>query len=715
MRHLPFRTTRSLRFSAPTGVNLCWPTTFPATRPPPEVFELYISLLQRCAAEKSIFQTRQTHLHMKQKGFPHLSLGNKLIDAYLKSGSVDDARKVFDEMPHPHIVSWNSMISSYICGKRNHDAIALYRRMFVENVVPDEFTFSSIFRAFSDLDLVHAGRAAHGQLVVLGFLAGNHFVGSALVNMYAKFGRLREARTAYSSTNVRDVVLATALIAGYTQKGEDKEACWIFAEMVNNGIKANDFTFSSILKACGNMEDLASGKTIHGIILKNGFNPSISSATSLLTMYSKCCLIEDSLKVFAEILNPNTVTWTAMIGCLSHSHREEQALSTFCSMIRSSVRPNAFTLSTVLGGCSSLALLEQGKSIHAYAIKTGLDTQRFVISALVDTYGKCGNVEMARVVFDCLPDPDVVSVNALIYSYAQDGNGIEAMKLYDMMQRMGIEPNDATFVNVLSACSNSGLLEEGRRVFSSIAVIRDSQPSKDHYACMIDMLARAGRLEEAEELIIRVEKPDKVLWRTLLGACKIHGRLEMAQRAAGKVLEIDPGDDGTYILLSNIYASLGQWKEVINIKSFMRKMGFRKDPAVSWIFDANKIIHSFMAGDKSHRLAGKIYKELEDLIEKTKCLGYVPNTRFVLQEMDELEKEKSLLYHSEKLAVAFGVLNSRGKSYSSIAIFKNLRVCGDCHNWIKLVSKVTDKEIIARDAKRFHKFRDGLCSCGDYW
>ncbi|PKU81838.1 pentatricopeptide repeat-containing protein At5g65570 [Dendrobium catenatum] len=713
MRLLPLRTICSSRTYAFTPEVQLTPTA--KNRPPPANSNFYITLLNQCAAEKSITQTRRVQLHMKQTGFPHLSLGNKLISAYLSSGSVDDARNVFDDMPQPHVVSWSSMISSYIRQERPQEAVALYKRMMIENLVPDEFTFSSIFRAFSDLRLFNGGRAAHGQSVVFGLQAGNVYVSSSLVDFYAQFGRLGEARIVYDSVKAKDVVLSTALIVGHTKNGEDRQAILVFGEMLNSYIQANDFTFASVLIACGNLKDLTSGRLIHGAILKSGFGSWIAPQTSLLSMYSKCGLIEDSLKVFNGILNPNNVAWTAIIGCLLHSHREEEALSMFRSMILNSVAPpNAFTLSTTLSVCSSLALFEQGMLIHAYALKSGLAENRFVISALVDTYGKCGHVGMARMVFDSLYAPDLVSLNSLINGYGQSGNGEEAVRLFDMTKRLGIEPNDVTYVNVLSACSNSGMLEEGRRVFSLMFTDHSPGPSNDHYACMVGLLGRSGRLEEAEELLSKVQKPDKVLWRTLLGACKIHGKLEMAKWAARKVLELDPGDEGTYILLSNIYASLGKWKEVINIKCLVREMGFKKDPAVSWIY-VNKKIHTFMAGDQSHPDGELIYKELEELIEKTKGLGYVPDTSFVLQQMEEFEMERSLFYHSEKLAVAFGVLSSRGKTCNTITIFKNLRVCGDCHNWIKLVSKVIGKEIIARDAKRFHNCRDGLCSCGDYW
>ncbi|ONK75082.1 uncharacterized protein A4U43_C03F13130 [Asparagus officinalis] len=675
----------------------------------PSPFNHYIPLLHKSSSNKSLTQTKQIHLQMVVANFPYIALGNKLVDSYLKSGAVDSARQLFDEMPHPHIVSWNSMISSYIRHKRNSDAIKLFKKMVPKGISPDEFTFSSIFKAYANLGLVAEARGTHRLLIILGLDAKNAFIGSSLVDMYSKLGRLGDSQKVYDRIDDKDVVCSTALVVGYSQNGMDNEAIAIFGDMVNLGVKANDFTFSSVLISCGNLGELNGGKSIHGFMFKSGLCSRVASQTSLLSMYSKCGLIDDSLKVFEGIDDPNIITWTAMIGCLVFNRREELALTMLRRMIHDSMTPNKFTLSSALRGCSSLALFEQGKLIHGFAVKHGLDRDRFVGAALIDTYGKCGHVSMAKSVFDCFQKFDLVLVNSMIYGYAQNGNAIEAVRLFDQVLSSNLGPNDVTYTSVLSACSNAGLVEEGDRIFSLI-----SKKSNDHYACMVDLLGRAGKLEEAEQLITQTDNPDKVLWRTLLGACKIHGELEMAKKVARRILELDPSDEGTHVLLSNIYASLGQWDEVRLVKCAMKEMRLKKEPAMTWI-EVDKKTHTFMAGDDSHPMAPEIFRELERLIEKTKELGYVPDTRFVLQEMGAIEKQRSLFYHSEKLAVAFGVLTSLDKRNNCIMIFKNLRVCGDCHSWIKLVSRVVGKEIIARDAKRFHHFKNGLCSCRDYW
>jgi pentatricopeptide repeat protein len=304
-------------------------------------------------------------------------------------------------------------------------------------------------------------------------------------------------------------------------------------------------------------------------------------------------------------------------------------------------------------------------------------------------------------------------MNSMIYSYAQSGFGNEALQLFNGMKELGLQPNDVTILSVLLACNNSGLVQEGCQIFATIRNSHNIELTRDHYACMVDLLGRAGRVEDAEMLIKEVKNPDVVLWRALLSACKLHGQVEMAERALNKVLELAPGDGGSHVLLTNLYASTGNWSQVIDMKSTMRDMKFKKNPAMSWV-DVDREVHTFMAGDLSHPRSREINETLEKLIEEVQILGYVPDTRFVLQDLDEEKKKRSLYYHSEKLAISFSLLMSGNKN-TTIRIFKNLKVCGDCHSWIKFVTKVIGREIIARDAKRYHHFKDGCCSCGDYW
>ncbi|KAB2617573.1 pentatricopeptide repeat-containing protein [Pyrus ussuriensis x Pyrus communis] len=675
--------------------------------------EFYSSLIQQCIHTRSLMDVGIVQTHMIKSGCIHLSVGNKLVDAGLKCGSISYARELFDELPERHVVIWNSMISSYVGRKKSKEAIGLYEKMVLDGVFPDEFTFSSVFKAFSNLGLVNEGRRAHGLAVVLGLEVSNVFVASALVDMYVKFGRMKDGRLVANRVVDKDVVLFTTLIVGYSQHGDDGEALDVFRNMIKEGIKANEYTFASILISCGNLDDLSNGKVVHGLAIKSGSELAVASQTSLLTMYARCGLIDDSLRVFKGFLNPNQVTWTSLIVGLVRNGREELALTKFRKMIRSSIVPNSFTLSSALQACSSLAMIVEGKQIHAMVTKFGLDRDIYAGAALINLYGKCGSTEMARSVFDDLIEIDVVSMNSMIYSYAQNGFGHEALQLFNGMKDLGLQPNEVTILSVLLACNNSGLVQEGCQIFATVMNNHNIELTVDHYACMVDLLGRSGRLQEAEALVKQVRNPDVVLWRTLISACKLHGEIEMAERASNKMLELAPGDGGSHILLTNVYASTGNWSQVIGMKSTMRDMKFKKNPAMSWV-DVDREVHTFMAGDLSHPRLREINEMLENLTDRVKILGYIPDTRFVLQDLDEEHKKRSLHSHSEKLAISFALLMSSNKD-TVIRIYKNLRVCGDCHSWIKFVTKVVGREIIARDAKRFHHFKDGFCSCGDYW
>lgn len=673
----------------------------------------YSSLIGQYAETKFLRGITGIQTHIIKSGVSYLSVGNKLIDGYVKCGSLADARRLFDELPNRHIVIWNLMISSHVSHGRSKEALELFDKMLVDGILPDEFTFSNILKVFPDLGLLRHGQRAHGLSVVLGFEIFSGFVASALVDMYAKFDKLRDARLVLDRVLEKDVVLFTALIVGYAQRGHHSEALEVFEEMINQGIKANEYTLASILISCGDLGSLVKGKLIHSLVIKSGLESAVASQTSLLTMYLRCSMVDDSIKVFNQLANANQVTWTSLIVGLVKNGREEVALSIFREMIRCSINPNSFTLSSVLQVCSSLAMLEVGKQIHAITIKKGFYNDNYVGAALINLYGKCGSTDMARSVFDILTESDVVSINSMIYAYAQNGFGHEALQLFETMKNLGLEPNDVTFLSILLACNNAGLVEEGCQIFASFRENHNIELTRDHYACMIDLLGRCKRFEEAEMLIEEARDPDVVLWRTLLSTCRNHGEVRIAERVMRKVLELAPRDEGTHILMSNLYASAGKWNQVIQMKSIIRDLKVKKNPAMSWV-DVDREVHTFMAGDLSHPRAHEICEMLHQLIEKVKTLGYNPDAKFALQDLDEEKKISSLYYHSEKLAIAFTLWKTNGRT-STIRIFKNLRICGDCHNWIKFVSLLTGRDIITRDAKRFHHFRGGLCSCRDYW
>ena len=334
-------------------------------------------------------------------------------------------------------------------------------------------------------------------------------------------------------------------------------------------------------------------------------------------------------------------------------------------------------------------------------------------NALISMYSKCGSIRDARLVFDGMVIRDVISWTAMIGGLAMYGCGQVALQLFEQMKKEGVRPDSLTFVNVLSACSHTGLVDEGRRYFNTMSQDHCFLPTIVHYGCLVDLLGRAGHLDEAENIIKTMPlKADAAIWGTLLGACRLHGNVMLAERVADYSLKIEPQNVAVYVQLSNVYAEAGMWDSVAKVRKLMRERGVKKLPGRSWIEVAKKV-HSFVVEDRSHPEAEEIYSELKSLTEKMKRAGYVPDTRLVMHEVDEEQKEEAVCHHSEKLAIVYGLMKT--PSGMPIRISKNLRMCTDCHTATKFISKIVGREILARDASRFHHFKDGLCSCGDYW
>ncbi|KAK9165501.1 hypothetical protein Scep_000692 [Stephania cephalantha] len=402
-----------------------------------------------------------------------------------------------------------------------------------------------------------------------------------------------------------------------------------------------------------------------------------------------------------------------MIGRYFDGGRRREGFELFSKMLVLGVKPNEFTFAGVLNASSDQAAEDIGKQVHGYMTRIGFDPLSFATSALVHMYSKCGNIESAKIVFKQMPKPDLVSWTAMISGYAQNGRPAEALNYFDLLLKMGVKPDHVTFVGVLSACAHAGLVDRGLEYFHSINEKHGLTHTADHYACVVDLLSRSGRLEEAGKMIESMPmKPDRFLWASLLGGCRIHGNLHLAERAAEALFQIEPENAATYVTLANIYASAGMWKEVEKLRKTMDDRGVVKNPGSSWI-EVDREVHKFLVGDDSHLRTKEIHEFLEKISIKMKEEGYIPKTDFVLHDVEEEQKEQNLSYHSEKLAIAFGIIATPpGKL---IKVFKNLRTCGDCHTAIKFISKIARREIIVRDSNRFHRFKDGSCSCGDFW
>jgi pentatricopeptide repeat protein len=556
------------------------------------------------------------------------------------------------------------------------------------------------------------GKQVHGFSLKIGFQA-EVSVGNALLTMYAKCGNVDNAHKVFEKMPEREVVSWNAMIAGYAQAGYSELAQKLFSKMLLAALKINQITLATVLGACASLEALEHGKQIHNYIIKSGFQPDVSVASSLVDMYCKCGSIMDARRVFDSLVERDMVSWNSIIAGYAQNDQREEALVLFRELQRLGMIPNQITFASVLRACASLTALEQGKQVFVHITKIVFEADVYVGSALVDMYCKCGCLEDARKVFDQVPERNIVSWNAMLSGYAQHGLGKEALSLFEQMQQSGIMPNDVTFIGVLSACSHAGLVDEGLHYFDVMFQDHGVMQKLKHYTCMVDILCRAGKLDEAVHFINEMPyEPDALVWNIVLGASRVHANVDIGKLSADYLLELEPENSSAYVLLSNIYAASSKWEDVARVRKLMKGKSVIKDPGCSWIQVKDKV-HLFVADDRSHSQTEKIYAKLEELARQLRNSGYVPDTVFVLHDVSEEQRENALRYHSEKLAIAFGLISTLPEI--PLRIMKNLRVCGDCHNATKLISKIVGREIIVRDANRFHHFKDGLCSCGDFW
>ncbi|KAK9291415.1 hypothetical protein L1049_019362 [Liquidambar formosana] len=579
-------------------------------------------------------------------------------------------------------------------------------------VYPNQFTFSAILPACANTFIVVHGEQIHCLVRKHGFDT-DIFVGSALVDMYAKCSDMISAERVFDEMPDRNLVSWNSMIVGFLQNKLYDRAVRVFMQVVGDkSISPDQVSFSSVLSACANMGSSYFGRQVHGLVVKHGLITLAYVKNSLMDMYCKCGFFEDAVKIFRTIGDRDVVAWNVMVtGCVQNDNFEE-ACNYFWAMRSEGISPDEASFSTALHASASLAQLNQGTLIHDQIIKTGFVMNTCVASSLITMYAKCGNLVDAYRVFEEIEDRNVVCWTAMIAACQQHGCADQVIELFEDMLREGIKPDYITFVCVLSACSHTGRVEEGFAYLNSMTKLHDMSPGAEHYACMVDLLGRAGRLDEAKRFVEAMPiKPDSSVWGALLGACRNHGNLEMGRDVAQKLFEIEPDNSGNYVLLSNMYTRCGRLEEANEVRRLMGVNKVRKEPGCSWI-DFKNTTFVFTAHDRSHSRTDEIYEMLAKLEELVKKKGYVAETQFAINSVEEY-KERSLWYHSEKLALAFGLLTL--PVGAPIRIKKNLRTCGDCHTVMKFASEIFEREIIVRDINRFHRFADGLCSCRDYW
>ncbi|CAI0391797.1 unnamed protein product [Linum tenue] len=603
---------------------------------------------------------------------------------------------------------WNSRLRELANKSLFSEALSVYLQMLRSGASPNAFTFPFALKSSAVLSLPITGEQLHCQAIRTGCLL-EPFVQTSLISMYCKCNFVDVARQVFDENPLsrKLTVCYNALIAGYALNLRTKDTVSLFCEMREFGVEINGVTLLGLVPVCGVAGNFGLGMCVHGCCLKFGLNLDFSVGNSLLSMYLRCGEIKTARKLFDELPGKGLITWNAMINGHAQNGLANDVLELYREMEASGIQPDPVTLVGVLSSCANLGAQEVGKEVERRIHACGFLANPFLNNALINMYSRCGNLVKSRQIFDRMPVKTVVSWTAIIGGYGMHGQGEVAVDLFDDMIRAGTIPDRAAFVSVLSACSHAGLTDKGLHYLDTMEQKFHLSPGAEHYSCVVDLLGRAGRLDEAHGLIRTMKaKPDGAVWGALLGACKIHRNVELAELAFERVVELEPTNIGYYVLLSNIYTDAGDSEGILRIRVMMRERKLKKDPGCSYVEFKGRV-HLFVSGDRSHPQSKQIYEFLDELECK-------------LKELDQNRAEEQLRglsgmgVHSEKLAVAFGLLNT--KEGAEIVVMKNLRICGDCHLFMKLVSKILPRrEFIVRDPTRFHHFRNGVCSCKDYW
>eukprot|EP01018_Ginkgo_biloba_P019490 Gb_31546 [translate_table: standard] len=673
-------------------------------------FNAYVSLLQACTDTKAL---EQVHAHLLTIGLNQSQfIMNTLVSMYAMCGSLDNARLVFEKLNNRNVFAWNVMIRGYVTNGICEEALTLYYQMQHAGIQPDNFTFPFVVKACAGVISLKTGKEIHDHIIRNGF-GLDVFVGTALIDMYGKCGCIETASHVFDKMSTRNVVSWNSIIVAYVQNGHANEALKHLNQMQLADMKPDSATMVSVLPACAQLAALQQGKRIHGVIVRRGFESDVFVGTALIDMYAKCGCIEVSRRLFDNMFKRDVVSWNAIIAGYAQNGQAAEALTLFNQMYVGSMKPNSATMVNVLPACAHLTTLQHGKLIHSYIVKSGFDLDVSVGNSLIDMYAKCGSIEIAHKLFDKMSKRDVVSWNTIIAGYGMHGYGEDAIEYFSQMQQTVMKPDHITFICVLSACSHAGLVEKGWHYFYSMNEDYCITPRVEHYACMVDLLGRAGHLDDAYDFIEKMPlEPGATVWGALLSACRIHCNIKLGERVAKHLFDLKPENAGAYILLSNIYAAAGRWDDVAKVRITMKDRGLKKTPGCSLI-EVKNMVHAFLVGDRSHSQSEKINATLESLAGQMEEAGYAPDMNFALHDVEDEVKEHKLYSHSEKLAIAFGLINT--SPGIPIRIMKNLRVCGDCHSAFKFISKIVKREIVVRDANRFHHFKNGMCSCGDYW
>ncbi|XVF47629.1 hypothetical protein PTKIN_Ptkin03bG0125100 [Pterospermum kingtungense] len=574
--------------------------------------ETIASLLHHCSKIKAFRCGLSLHAAVFKVGLQtDIVVSNHVINMYAKCGEIDSARQMFDQMSQRNLVSWSAMISGYDQAGAHLSALDLFSRM---RLAPNEYIFASAISACANLMLLGEGRKIHAQAAKCGY-ASVSFVSNSLISMYMKCNHASDALSVYSATLEPNAVSYNALITGFVENQQSEKGFEVFKNMHQQGLMPDRFTFVGLLRSCADSDALQKGMVVHCLTIKLGLDSTAFIGNVIMTMYLKFSLIQEVEKVFKLIQEKDVISWNTFIAACSHCEDHEKSLRAFGEMFNEyHMRPDDFTFASALSACAELASILYGKQIHAHLIRTRLNQDVGVGNALTNMYAKCGSIGYANNVFSRMSHQNLVSWNTIVAAFGNHGLGSRALEHFEQLRAIGLEPDSVTFVGLLVACNHAGMVDEGLVVFNSMQETYGIAPDIEHFSCLIDLLGRAGRLNEAEDYMRKFPfGEDPVVLGSLLSACRVHGDVAMGERLAKQLLKLEPASTSPYVLLSNLYASDEMWDCVAEARKMLKGSGLKKEAGYSLVQVKGKF-EKFTIGDFSHA-------RIDEMLQVLKILG----------------------------------------------------------------------------------------------
>ncbi|KAJ8755315.1 hypothetical protein K2173_019113 [Erythroxylum novogranatense] len=556
-----------------------------------------VSALPVCAGLQGEEVGRQIHGYVVTVGLDsQVTIGNALVDMYGKCKNMKASRRVFDEMTERNEVSWNAVISSLAYHGYNKDVMCMFRLMISETVQPNSVTISTVLPILADLELLNLGKEIHGRTLRFG-IESDLFIGNSLIDMYAKLGDSVKASIVFCQMHEKNVVSWNAMVANFAQNKAELRAIELVRQMQFLDNIPNAVTFTNVLPACARLGCLRPGKEIHARTVRMGCHTELFVSNALTDMYAKCGCLSIAENIF-KISLKDEISYNILIVGYSQTSDCSKSVSLFLDMTLMGLEPDIISYMGVISACANLTALKQGKEIHGLLLRNNLYTHLFIANSFLDLYTKCGRMDLAIKVFDRIPHKDAASWNTMILGYGMLGELKVAINLFEAMKEDSVRYDSVSYLAVLSACSHGGLVEKGKKYFHLMQA-QNVKPTHMHYACMVDLLGRAGLIEEAVSLVKSLPlKPDANVWGALLGACRIHGNIEFAIWAAEHLFELKPQHCGYYAVLSNMYAEAGEWDESNRVRELMKLRGAKKNPGCSWV-QIDDQVHAFVAGERA--------------------------------------------------------------------------------------------------------------------